>query len=119
MSAYSLIYGVMSRPLSPLKRQAILEAAAKCIAEAGLSVSTARVARQAGVAEGTLFTYFATKESLLRALLLDIEQNLAASLPLDGLADSDARGRVRAIWDAVIDWNLASRHRSKGRESAP
>jgi len=52
----------MARVRSPAKRTAILRAAVHEIAEAGLGAPTAKIARRAGVAAGTLFTYFATKE---------------------------------------------------------
>ena len=38
------------------------------IAEVGLGAPTAKIARRAGVAAGTLFTYFANKEELLNEL---------------------------------------------------
>jgi AcrR family transcriptional regulator len=54
----------MARIKSPEKRNAILQAAVREIAELGLSASTAKIARRAGLATGTLFTYFANKEKL-------------------------------------------------------
>lgn len=53
----------MARPKSEDKKQALLEAATQAIAQSGIAASTAVIARNAGVAEGTLFRYFATKES--------------------------------------------------------
>ncbi|HET8853867.1 MAG TPA: TetR family transcriptional regulator, partial [Ktedonobacteraceae bacterium] len=50
----------MARPKSQDKRNAILAAAIELIAEQGLSVPTSKIAHVAGVAEGTLFTYFET-----------------------------------------------------------
>jgi AcrR family transcriptional regulator len=60
----------MARARSPEKRSAILQAAVGEIAEAGLGAPTAKIAKRAGVAAGTLFLYFANKEEL-RDLLLD------------------------------------------------
>ena len=53
----------MARARSPEKRGAILEAAVHEIAEEGLGAPTAKIARRAGVAAGTLFTYFETRKS--------------------------------------------------------
>jgi AcrR family transcriptional regulator len=50
----------MARVRSSEKRSAILEAAVHEIARSGLGASTAEIARSAGVAAGTLFTYFAS-----------------------------------------------------------
>ncbi|MFP5213352.1 MAG: TetR family transcriptional regulator [Acidobacteriota bacterium] len=48
------------------RKQSILEAAAKLFAEKGFdATATAEVARAAGVAEGTIFRHFKTKEEIL------------------------------------------------------
>ena len=52
---------------------AILQAAVREIAEAGLGAPTAKIARRAGLAAGTLFTYFANKEKLLNELYLELK----------------------------------------------
>ena len=46
----------MARAKSEEKRQAILRAAVREIARSGLGASTAKIAKGADVAEGTLFT---------------------------------------------------------------
>ncbi|MDD2556996.1 MAG: TetR/AcrR family transcriptional regulator [Desulfuromonadaceae bacterium] len=51
------------------KRQALLEAALELFAEHGLTrASTAQIAKRAGVASGTLFFHFNSKEELIHAL---------------------------------------------------
>ena len=70
----------MARPLCEDKRDAILAAAAELVAALGTSAPTAKIAKGAGVAEGTLFTYFPDKDALLAALFLDIEGELAGAL---------------------------------------
>ena len=62
----------MARVRSPEKRSAILQAAVHEIAKVGLGAPTAKIARRAGVAAGTLFTYFANKEELLNELYLEL-----------------------------------------------
>ena len=66
----------MARPKSEDKRNAILAAATQVIAEQGLGAPTARIAKVAGVAEGTLFTYFESKDVLLNELYLDIKAGM-------------------------------------------
>ena len=66
----------MARPLSEDKRTAILEAATEVVATLGLSAPTAKIAKGAGVAEGTLFTYFANKDELLNRLYLELKMDL-------------------------------------------
>lgn len=50
----------MSRPRSDEKRKALLEAATRIIVTQGLSAPTADIVKEAGVANGSLFTYFET-----------------------------------------------------------
>lgn len=57
-------------------RARILEAAEVVFAERGASGSTEEVARRAGVAVGTVFRHFPTKEALLRALVGDLVARL-------------------------------------------
>lgn len=57
----------MARPKSEDKKQALLEAATAAFAQSGIAASTSAIARSAGVAEGTLFRYFATKDELLKS----------------------------------------------------
>jgi len=59
----------MARPKSNNKRKAILEAAMEVFAERGIShAPTSSISSAAGVAEGTLFTYFKTKDELINEL---------------------------------------------------
>jgi len=54
------------------RRRTILDAAARHFAEVGFEAfSMARVGRRAGVAKGTLYLYFETREELLLALFLE------------------------------------------------
>lgn len=66
----------MARPKSEDKKQALLEAATAAFAQSGIAASTSAIARSAGVAEGTLFRYFATKDDLLNELYLSIKSGL-------------------------------------------
>jgi AcrR family transcriptional regulator len=62
----------MPRPKTGDKRAAILRAATKTIAEDGIGASTARVAKAAAVAEGSLFRYFPDKDELLNELYREL-----------------------------------------------
>ena len=97
----------MARPLSEDKRDAILASAADLVAAQGTSAPTAKIARGAGVAEGTLFTYFPDKDALLAALFLEIEGELAGLLS-DVPPRLAPRERMRAMWDRLIDWSAAN-----------
>jgi AcrR family transcriptional regulator len=57
-------------------RARILDAASEVFSEGGASASTEEVARRAGVAIGTVFRHFPTKDDLLRAIMKDLLQRL-------------------------------------------
>ncbi len=59
------------------KREKILKAALHLFVEFGFhGTPTSKIANKAGVANGTLFHYFATKEALIIALYIDIKQQM-------------------------------------------
>ena len=96
----------MARPKSDDKRNAILAAATQVVAEQGVGAPTATIAKVAGVAEGTLFTYFATKDELLNRLYLELKLELSeAMLPAAGKS-SDARTRLRLGWQQYVRWGV-------------
>lgn len=97
----------MARPRSADKRSAILAAALRTIAAQGPGAATALIAKEAGVSNGSLFTYFGTKADLLNQLYLDLKAEMAAAA-LDGLpADSDLRGQLRSMWVHWLRWATA------------
>jgi AcrR family transcriptional regulator len=59
-------------------RARILAAAAEVFEEHGTSASTEEVARRAGVAVGTVFRHFPTKNDLLAAIMKDLQSLLTA-----------------------------------------
>ena len=98
----------MARPLSEEKRKAILAAAAELVSSLGTGAPTAKIAAAAGVAEGTLFTYFATKDELLNELLVDIETELAQALRVSCGATNSPRERVQRVWECLVEWGKAN-----------
>ena len=106
----------MARPLSPEKRQSILDAAAELIAAQGVGVSTAAIAKLAGVAEGTLFTYFPTKDDLLNELYLHLSRDLAGALTAEE-PRGDAQARIAHYMRALIGWGVSNQvaHKAKSQ----
>lgn len=98
----------MARPKSDNKRNAILAAAARVIVAHGLGASTAMIARDAGVANGSLFTYFETKADLFNQLYLELKAGMA-SAALEGLpAGVGLRDQVFHVWSNWMGWAVAS-----------
>lgn len=96
----------MARPKSDDKRNAILAAATEVVAEQGLGAPTARIAKLAGVAEGTLFTYFATKDELLNRLYLELKEELSEAMLKALPATHGLRNRLRYSWQQYVHWGV-------------
>jgi AcrR family transcriptional regulator len=97
----------VARPKSDDKRSAIIAAATRVIVKRGLSASTADIAKEAGVANGSLFTYFATKAELFSQLYLELKLGMAAA-SLKGVAvDAPLRERFAQMWSNWTDWAMA------------
>jgi AcrR family transcriptional regulator len=97
----------MARPKSEAKRSAILDAATRVFAEQGLGAPTARIASEAGIAEGSLFTYFATKDVLLNELYLAIKTDLRDAMMPGYPSTESPRDRAWHTWRALVDWGAA------------
>ncbi len=103
----------MARPKSEDKRNAILESALQEFAEQGLGAATAKIAKGAGVAEGTLFNYFSTKDELLNQLYLELKAEMR-DLMLPGYPKDDSvKNRLRHTWRAYVDWGVEHPHKRK------
>jgi AcrR family transcriptional regulator len=96
----------MARPKSDDKRNAILAAATQVVAEQGLGAPTARIAKLAGVAEGTLFTYFATKDELLNRLYLELKEELSEAMLKSLPATHALKSRLRYSWQQYVHWGV-------------
>ncbi|MCT4708496.1 TetR/AcrR family transcriptional regulator [Enterobacteriaceae bacterium H11S18] len=103
----------MARPKSEDKRLALLEAAKVAVAEFGLGAATSLIAKNAGVAEGTLFRYFPTKDELLNALYLYLKTDLGVTMMKNFQADASVKERARKVWSGFIDWGLVHPKASK------
>lgn len=93
--------------LAAARRTQILDAATRVFASKGFNRATIRdVARDAGVADGTIYNYFANKTDLLFGLLdrLNDTERRPASLaqaseaPLEDFFRAYMRERVEALW---------------------
>ena len=92
------------------RRQAqILAAARRVFAHQGFHRTTVReVAREAGLADGTIYLYFANKQELLLALLGQLGRVGQRSADFASLAGMDARASMDAYlhrrFDDLRDW---------------
>ena len=99
----------MARPRSEDKRNAILEAATRVFAKRGLTAApTSEISKQAGIAEGTLFTYFETKDDLINALYRELKLELADAMMSGFPRKKSVRIRLRHVWDRYVSWGVAN-----------
>jgi AcrR family transcriptional regulator len=99
----------MARPLSDEKRSALLAAAIDLFSENGIdSTPTAAISKAAGVAEGSLFTYFKSKDGLVNALYLELKAELAQELMEGFPRDGSIAKKLKHLWDRHLAWCAAS-----------
>ena len=103
----------MARPRSEDKRNAILLAATQVFAERGLSAATAAISSAAGIAEGTLFTYFKTKEELLNTLYHEIKLELADAMMTGYPRRAGIHSRLQHVWDHYLNWGVQNPSQQK------
>lgn len=97
----------MARPKSEDKRNAVLSAATRVFAERGLHAATSAISKVAGVAEGTLFTYFPTKDDLINALYRELKLELGDTLLAGYPRRKSVKERLLHVWNRQIEWGLA------------
>jgi AcrR family transcriptional regulator len=106
----------VARPKSEDKRNAILDAATDLFAERGLAAApTTEISRRADVAEGTLFTYFETKDDLINSLYREIKLELADAMMSDFPRKKNVRTRLRHVWDRYVTWGIFSLRQECGK----
>ncbi len=97
----------MARPKSEDKRKAIMAAATRVIVKQGLSAPTAAIAKEAGVANGSMFTYFPTKADLFNQLYLELKLGMAAASLQDVPKKGPLRKQFSMMWSNWMRWALA------------
>lgn len=97
----------MVRKLSQEKRAKLLSAALKLFVAQGVqNTSTAEIAKEAGMAAGTLFLYFPRKQDLLNELVLEISKGQANAVKSQFDPSLSARDTFFKIWNSSIRWFL-------------
>ena len=97
----------MARPLSDEKRSALMRAATRVIVTQGMGAQTAVIAREAGVASGSLFTYFETKKVLFNELYLELKAEMA-SAALESLPkNAPIRKQLLSVWSNWMHWAIS------------
>ncbi len=98
----------MAKPKSEDKRNSILSAATQVFAERGLAAPTAAITSAAGIAEGSLFTYFKTKDELINALYRELKLELADAMMSSFPRKQSVRHRMEHVWNGYIQWGVTN-----------
>lgn len=89
------------------KSDKILEAALKLFIEDGFHATpTSKIAKEAGVANGTLFHYFSTKELLISELYLSVKKHLSSYLTHNLDKCKTTREKVKHVCINWIKWGV-------------
>ncbi|GGB67901.1 TetR/AcrR family transcriptional regulator [Shewanella inventionis] len=90
------------------KKQAILDAALQLFVNKGFNAtSTASIAKAAGVATGTLFHHFPTKNDIMNQVFLAIKQEFADNMVTSTQFSGDIEQDAYTLWQKAIDWAIA------------
>lgn len=91
------------------KRDEIIRAAMELIAEHGFhGAPMALVAERAGVAAGTIYRYFESKDDLIRATYADLENRLLMALTAGYPAEQPVRARFVHVGAELVRYFIAS-----------
>ncbi|MEM7033836.1 MAG: TetR/AcrR family transcriptional regulator [Chloroflexota bacterium] len=89
------------------KQKQILEAAIDLFAKEGFwNTPTTRIAKHAGVGNGTLFNYFESKDVLINAVYTQLKQEYISYIMLNYPEDVSVKARFEHIWFRYIDWGV-------------
>ena len=86
------------------KRERILAAAARLIVENGLQSPMSAIADEAGVAIGSIYNYFRSKEDLVRGVYGRVAEEMTARLAVPHDPATSHEARVRHYIAAYIDF---------------
>jgi AcrR family transcriptional regulator len=100
---------IMARSLSPEKRAKLLTAALKLFVKNGVTnTSTSEIAKEAGIAAGTLFLYFSKKQELLDQLVLKIGKEQSEQINQLLEPTLSVRETFFTIWYGTVTWFLGN-----------
>lgn len=89
------------------KKQQLLNAALPLFVEYGFhGTPTSKIAQAAGVANGTLFHYFSTKDALIAALYIDIKTEMSAYINTNTKPETSLKATMKGYYLATLYWAI-------------
>ncbi len=90
------------------KRDKIISATIKLFAKEGITVATARIAKEAGISNGSLFNYFPSKQILIDEVYLQIKTEIANCVLNDVSKTKTLQKFLFSVWQSYILWAIAN-----------
>jgi AcrR family transcriptional regulator len=98
---------LISQSIYMNKKELLLNAALKLFVQNGFhGTATAKIAKEAGVANGTLFQYFKTKEDLVIALFVHIKEEILEYMAVNTTAKKGTKEEIKSQFISTIVWGL-------------
>jgi len=95
----------LSEEMRTHSRAALMAAARQCFAARGyFNVRIADVAKQAGMSQGSIYWYFASKEELLKAVLAEAFESLGAVMANAAATPGDARQKLERLLNGLLEY---------------
>ncbi|MGB6128414.1 MAG: TetR/AcrR family transcriptional regulator [Psychrilyobacter sp.] len=89
------------------KRKIIIEVAMKLFVERGFhGTPTSLIAKEAGIATGTLFNYFKTKNILINEIFIEIKLEQKEGILKDLEEAKTSKMKLKKIWNNLIIWGI-------------
>lgn len=89
------------------KRKDLLAAALRLFVQNGFhGTPTSKIAKEAGVANGTLFHYYNTKEDLIISLYIDIKKRMGEHIEAKAVLAKKPRKRFKVQFTEIILWSM-------------
>ncbi|MGA2105752.1 TetR/AcrR family transcriptional regulator [Methanoregula sp.] len=89
------------------KREAILDTALVLFTERGFfGTPTSMISKEAGVATGTLFFYFRTKEDLIDTLYRRVKSEAAQALCRGMESETGTKAKIRRLGFNAVEWGI-------------
>ncbi|MFV8327355.1 TetR/AcrR family transcriptional regulator [Flavobacterium sp. ZS1P14] len=96
------------------KREKLLAAALNLFVEFGFhDTPTSKIAKEAGIASGTLFYFFPTKDELVKTLYIDIKSRLNGHISETIKDEKSLQGILKGYYSATLHWAL--KHKTEFR----
>lgn len=98
----------MARRFDEEKKRAIVETAIRLITHNGFEATPiSAIAREAGVAAGTIYIYFPSKQELIKHLYLAVSKSLADFVIKDLSVMLPVKAAIKRVWKNHIEYVLA------------